>query len=98
MMNKDAKLTLIFGAFFTLVSTLICLFLNKWAGIICLVLGILLSGVYFYNIKKRNDKINELSNYLSLMCSGNFELDIMDNTEGEMSILKNNLYKIMTLL
>ena len=32
------------------------------------------------------------------MCSGNFELDIMDNTEGEMSILKNNLYKIMTLL
>ena len=44
MMNKDAKLTLIFGAFFTLVSTLICLFLNKWAGIICLVLGILLIG------------------------------------------------------
>ena len=98
MMNKDAKQTLIFGGFFTLVSTLICLFLNKWAGIICLVLGILLSGVYFYNIKKRNDKINELNNYLSLMCSGNFELDIMDNTEGEMSILKNNLYKIMTLL
>lgn len=98
MMNKDVKLTLIFGAIFTLVSTLICLFLNKWAGIICLVLGILLSGVYFYNIKKRNDKINELNNYLSLMCSGNFELDIMDNTEGEMSILNNNLYKIMTLL
>ena len=63
-----------------------------------MVLGILLSGVYFYNIKKRNDKINELNNYLALMCSGNFELDIMDNTEGEMSILKNNLYKIMTLL
>ena len=32
------------------------------------------------------------------MCSGNFDLDIMDNSEGEMSILKNNLYKIMTLL
>lgn len=33
MMNKDAKLTLIFGAFFTLVSTLICLFLNESVGI-----------------------------------------------------------------
>lgn len=59
---------------------------------------IILTGIYFYNIKKRNDKINELNNYLSLMCSGNFDLDIMDNSEGEMSILKNNLYKIMTLL
>ena len=53
MMNKDAKLTLIFGAIFTLVSTLICLFLNKWAGIICLALGILLSGVYIFTILKK---------------------------------------------
>lgn len=79
-------------------ASIICFIINAWAGAICLILGIILTGVYFYNIKKRNDKINELNNYLSLMCSGNFDLDIMDNSEGEMSILKNNLYKIMTLL
>ncbi len=98
MINKDAKLTIIIGTFLTLVLSVICFVMNKTAGIICLVLGLILTGVYFYNLKKRNDKINELNNYLSLMCSGNFDLKINDNSEGEMSILKNNLYKIMTLL
>ena len=98
MINKDAKFTAFFGTGVTLLASIICFIINAWAGAICLILGIILTGVYFYNIKKRNDKINELNNYLSLMCSGNFDLDIMDNSEGEMSILKNNLYKIMTLL
>lgn len=98
MINKDAKLTIILGTAITLVLAVICFVFNKAAGVICLVLGIVLTGVYFYNLKKRNDKINELNNYLSLMCSGNFDLKLDDNTEGEMSILKNNLYKIMTLL
>ncbi len=98
MINKDAKLTIIWGTAITLVLAVICFVFNKGAGVICLVLGIVLTGIYFYNLKKRNDKINELNNYLSLMCSGNFDLKLDDNTEGEMSILKNNLYKIMTLL
>ena len=98
MINKDAKSTVFFGIGVTALVSIICFVINVWAGVLCLVLGIALTGVYFYNIKKRNDKINELNNYLSLMCSGNFDLDIMDNSEGEMSILKNNLYKIMTLL
>lgn len=98
MINKDAKLTIIAGTLLTLVLAVVCFVLNKIAGIICLVLGLVLTGVYFYNLKKRNDKINELNNYLSLMCSGNFDLKINDNSEGEISILKNNLYKIMTLL
>ncbi|MDD6567579.1 MAG: HAMP domain-containing sensor histidine kinase [Eubacteriales bacterium] len=98
MINKDAKITALLGIGITAILSIICFIINVWAGAFCLVLGIALTGVYFYNIKKRNDKINELNNYLSLMCSGNFDLDIMDNSEGEMSILKNNLYKIMTLL
>ncbi len=98
MINKDAKLTIISGTLITLVLAVVCFVLNKIAGIICLVLGLILTGIYFCNLKKRNDKINELNNYLSLMCSGNFDLKINDNTEGEISILKNNLYKIMTLL
>ncbi len=98
MINKDAKITALLGIGITAILSIICFIINVWAGAFCLALGIALTGVYFYNIKKRNDKINELNNYLSLMCSGNFDLDIMDNSEGEMSILKNNLYKIMTLL
>ena len=43
-------------------------------------------------------KIADLNNYLSLVCAGNYLIDIKDNTEGELSILKNNLYKVIVLL
>ena len=36
--------------------------------------------------------------YLLLVCAGNYLIDIKDNTEGELSILKNNLYKVIVLL
>ena len=32
------------------------------------------------------------------VCAGEYDLDVQDNTEGELSILKNNLYKIILLL
>lgn len=55
-------------------------------------------SVCLYLTKKRYDKLNELNNYLSLVCSGNYDLNIASNTEGELSILQNNLYKVITLL
>lgn len=55
-------------------------------------------SVCLYLTKKRYDKLNGLNNYLSLVCSGNYDLNIASNTEGELSILQNNLYKVITLL
>lgn len=48
--------------------------------------------------KRRYKNLNELNDYLSLVCKGIYDMNIDDNTEGELSILKNNLYKVITLL
>ena len=98
MINKDAKITLLSGIVISLILSAVCLVFSTVCGVVCMISGLLITLIYFLNIKKRNDKMGELNNYLSMICSGKFDLDIRDNTEGELSILKNNLYKVMTLL
>ena len=56
-----------------------------------------LLGYIFYT-QKRYREIERLNAYLMRVCTGEYDLDIQDNTEGELSILKNNLYKIILLL
>lgn len=68
------------------------------AALICAGLGLVLlvlAGVYTH---RRYQRLYELNNYLALVCSGRYDLDICSNTEGELSILSNNLYKVITLL
>lgn len=98
MINKDIKIIVLTGVLSTLLISCICLFLNKYCAFLCLIMGILIMSVCLYLTKKRYDKLNELNNYLSLVCSGNYDLNIASNTEGELSILQNNLYKVITLL
>ena len=98
MINKDIKIIATLGCFLTLLLAAICLFFNPICALVCLSLGLALTGIFLFVTKKRYDKLSELNNYLSLVCSGQYALDISDNTEGELSILKNNLYKVIILL
>lgn len=68
------------------------------AALLCAGLGILLLVVFGVYTHRRYKRLYELNNYLSLVCSGKYDLDICSNTEGELSILSNNLYKVITLL
>ena len=54
--------------------------------------------VFTFVTKRRYKNLNDLNDYLSLVCKGIYDMNIDDNTEGELSILKNNLYKVITLL
>lgn len=98
MINKDMKQIAAAGGLFTLLCAVICLFINPICAIVCLILGLALTGIFLFVTKKRYDKLSALNNYLSLVCSGQYDLDISDNSEGELSILKNNLYKVIILL
>jgi signal transduction histidine kinase len=98
MKNKEFVIPLIISSVITAVLTIVMLFINKICAILCLAMGLILIGVFVVYTKKRYDKLNDLNNYLSLVCSGNFDMDISDNTEGELSILKNNLYKVIIML
>lgn len=98
MNNKEIKITVFVSLALTVILSLVCLKFSKACAGICLALGISLLFVFLFETKKRYKKLNELNDYLSLVCSGNYDLNIGDNTEGELSILQNNLYKVITLL
>lgn len=49
-------------------------------------------------IKSRNKKLNEIKKYINEINNRNYELKIEDNSEDELSNLKNELYKITVML
>ena len=46
----------------------------------------------------RYTEIENLSSYLRQISNGNYTLDVRDNQEGELSILKNDIYKVTLIL
>lgn len=48
--------------------------------------------------KWRYREIESLSDYLQKISSGGFHLDVRDNYEGELSILKSHIYKVTKML
>ena len=98
MKNFEFKLMIGISAAMALVCFFICLFFNVACAFICLAVWALIVLVFAVFTQKRYRDIEELNNYLSEVCSGNYELAVADNAEGELSILKNNLYKVMILL
>lgn len=46
----------------------------------------------------RYTEIGHLSSYLRQISNGNYTLDVRDNQEGELSILKNDIYKVTLML
>lgn len=55
-----------------------------------------MSNILFTQWRYR--EIEKLSRYLRKISSGNFYLDVRDNNEGELSILKSEIYKVTNIL
>lgn len=98
MINKDIKIIVLVGILGTIVATVVTLFFNVVCSVVTFLLGAILILTFYIVTRRRYKKIADLNNYLSLVCAGNYLIDIKDNTEGELSILKNNLYKVIVLL
>ncbi|MBU5202482.1 hypothetical protein KQH94_00355, partial [Vibrio cholerae] len=54
--------------------------------------------IFFLFTRFRYKEIKQLSSYLQRISNGDESLDIRDNVEGELSILKNNIYKVTLML
>ena len=98
MNDKEIRIILIVSSVLTVVLSIICAFFSKICAVLCLALGIILIIIFTVVTKRRYKNLNDLYDYLSLVCKGIYDMNIDDNTEGELSILKNNLYKVITLL
>lgn len=86
---------ILLGSVITILGTVLMAWIHPWCAVLFFVFTALLITIYSWEIKKRRDKLQQLNTYLSLICAGKYDLDIADNEEGEISILKNNLYKVI---
>lgn len=56
------------------------------------VFGVLCIALYVIDKKKRHKEIDNITNYLKRINDGIYDLEIIDNIEGDLSILKNEVY------
>ena len=63
-----------------------------------IVFILILSIIVFKYNHSESKKINEITKYIEEINRGNYRLNIEENTEDELSILKNELYKITIML
>ena len=96
--NKEIKMHIIFLVLVLIIGTSINYYINKTSVLItfiCILCVVLISLAF---TRLRYIKIAELSQYLKRISSGEYSLDIRDNDEGELSILKSEIYKVTVTL
>lgn len=96
--NREIKIYVFFMALILITVTAVNFSLDRTAGIITFVSLLLITVTSLIFTKWRYDKIAQLSQYLKRISSGEYFLDIRDNGEGELSILKSEIYKVTVML
>ena len=66
--------------------------------ILIIVFSILWMAIIFVYLRKRDRKINQITQYINQIKNRKYDLDINENSEDELSNLKNELYKITIML
>lgn len=96
--NREVKTLLLAMSSITVAATVVASFVSLLAAVITFIASVLLMGCSLYLTNWRYKEIKKLSGYLRQVSSGDYSLDIRDNQEGELSILKNDIYKVTSML
>lgn len=96
--NKEIKCLFSFLIIFFLIETIIIYIFSPIGGIMVLLFSVTLLFFQYFYMKWRYNEIHELSEYLKKTNNGDYTLDLRDNEEGELSILKSEIYKVSVTL
>ena len=96
--NKAYRNMLILLSGITILGSTIGFLVNPIMGVGIGLTALLLSLVSLWMTRRRYADIKELSGYLRRIYCGDYGLDIRDNVEGELSVLKNEIYKMTLML
>lgn len=96
--NREVRVYFIIVFIVSTIAAACIFFLNVLAGIISFIAFVILFVSSFWFIKREYGELEKLSGYLRRICNGEYSLDIRDNEEGELSILKNEIYKVTLML
>ena len=99
MRNQDLRKIMIIGSAITIVMAVGGFaFSGIAAGTLLLITGAVLLAVFYYYTRMRYKRIEELNDYLVKVLSGSDTPNILNQEEGEISILANNIYKAASTL
>lgn len=98
MKKSDFIKTVAVCACITAAASVAATLIKPICGVICFLPCAVIIALFCIWKKRQMDYLRELNGYLSLVCSGDYSLDLGDNSEGELSILKNNIYKVVVRL
>lgn len=92
--NRENLIFFIALGLITCVSVGACFAVSMLAGWFSVGgFSLICAAIYIYN-RRRYKEIARLSDYIRKMSDGDVVFDIRDNAEGELSILKNDIYKL----
>ncbi|MFA9556764.1 sensor histidine kinase [Evansella sp. AB-rgal1] len=96
--NREVQLLILVMGIISLVAIIIGVLLSPTAAILTSITSVLLISCCLLFTRWRYKELEKLSGYLRQISSGDDRLDIRDNEEGELSILKNDIYKMTLML
>ncbi|NCU17646.1 sensor histidine kinase [Pallidibacillus pasinlerensis] len=92
--NREFKWYLIMVSIISMAAVIGAAYFSVYFSLFLLLLFILFIGVNVRLTRYRYQEIEKLSEYLRKIASGDYALDVRENVEGEISILKNEIYKV----
>ena len=99
MKNKELRNMIIISVAVTVMAAILAMiFLSVGAGLAVFITGTLLSVLFIVYTVNRYKKIEKLNDYLVRVLAENDTDEILDQEEGELSILKTNIYKTTSTL
>ncbi|MCR4929555.1 MAG: HAMP domain-containing histidine kinase, partial [Lachnospiraceae bacterium] len=99
MKNKEFRNMIIISAVIIILAAIpVAIFLGVPAGAAVFITGVLLTVLFIVYTKNRYKKIEKLNDYLVRVLAENDTDEILDQEEGELSILKTNIYKTTSTL
>ncbi len=96
--NREFRQMLIVMTIVAIIGSAVAFFIQPAAGLLMLIFSLLLILTVIVFTRSRYRDIGELSAYLRKVYHGDYSLDLRDNREGELSILKNEIYKVTLIL
>ena len=96
--NREIRITVLVFAALGLAAAFMCLLFDWRASIVCVCLTAAIVAAYLISAKRRYENMAALSEGIDRMLSGVENVDLTAYTEGELSILKNELTKLTVQL
>jgi signal transduction histidine kinase len=96
--NREIQILLLTLGLISLVAIVVAAFLSTATLVLVFITSALLIGCSLLFTSWRYRELEKLSGYLRQISGGDYSLDVRDNHEGELSILKNDIYKVTLTL